>query len=123
MICKNTTLIFIKLLVIFGEFLHTASSLLSVIDGDASKCQRATELKLVQIPQWGFSGAVELRETLLLLLKCKDFGEGTKEKKNATGDLSAAILHLPSKSRRGRKESQGAFKVPLVVEKENKMDT
>lgn len=93
------------------------SSLLSVIDGDAGKCQRASELKLAQIPQWGFSGAVELRETLLLLLKCKDFGEGTKKKpKNATGDISAAILHLLSKSRRGRKESQGAFKVPPVVD-------
>lgn len=45
------------------------------------------------------------------------WGGNEKEKrKNATGDLSAAILHLPSKSRRGRKESQGAFKVPPVFE-------
>lgn len=73
------------------------SSLPSVIDEDASKCQRATELKLAQIPQWGFGGAVELRETLLRLPKCKDFGEGTKVKtKSATGDLSAAIRLLPS---------------------------
>lgn len=90
---------------------------------------------LLKSPNGVFAELLSCVKPFCFCWNAKTLGRERKKKpKNATGDSSAAILHLPSKSRRGRKESQGAFKVPPVVDattpnlynqrkKKNKMDT